>query len=110
MKEADSSTKNLKEILDFEQRFISLNLEKIAMLDAEVKLKARKGANFPQHISVTYERIQAFNNFKSELRTRFLSVEEIKVNLLLTNLCNHLKQRLESFKSNSLNLGSKLSM
>jgi hypothetical protein len=47
MKEADSSTKTLKEILEFEQRFISINIEKIAMLDAEVKLKARKGANFP---------------------------------------------------------------
>jgi hypothetical protein len=47
MKEADSTTKTLKQVLDFEQRFISLSIEKIAMLDAEIRLKTRKGANFP---------------------------------------------------------------
>ena len=39
----------LKTMLEFEQKFIALSIEKIAMLDSEVKVKARKGAQFSNH-------------------------------------------------------------
>lgn len=99
----------LKQMLDFEQRFIALSIEKIAMLDSEVKIKARKGAHFPSHKVAGKAQIEGLEEFEKDLFFRFLTEEEIKVDLLLTSLLNYIKKRLASFDCKKDSLGTKLS-
>ena len=36
--------------LEFEKQVLSTSIEKVAMLDADVRIKGRRGANFPSQL------------------------------------------------------------
>ena len=75
------------------------------MLDSEVKVKTRKGAHYP---SKNKRDIQSLKDFQKEHSKSFLTDEEIKLNLMLYSLLEHINNRMQSFDGES-GLGSKLS-
>ena len=75
------------------------------MLDSEVKVKTRKGAHYP---SKHNRDIQPLKEFQKELSNRYLTEEEIKLNLMLSSLLDHINSRMNSFDGDN-GLGSKLS-
>ena len=40
----------LRMALEFEKQVLSTSIEKVAMLDADVRIKGRRGANFPSQL------------------------------------------------------------
>ena len=46
-KSANKRQLPLRQALEFENQLMSKTIDKIAMLDAEIKIRGRKGATFP---------------------------------------------------------------
>lgn len=65
------------------------------MLDAEVKLRGRKGAAFPSQN--TNNKIQSDEEYVRELSLRFYTDKEVKVNLMMHGLVDYLGGRLAKF-------------
>jgi len=62
------------------------------MLDAEVKIRGRKGATFPSQNPS--HKMQTEEEFIKETSLRFYSEKEIKINLFLEGLMDYLGDRL----------------
>jgi len=67
------------------------------MLDAEVKLRGRKGAAFPSQNS--QNRMQTQDEYMKEMSLRFYTDKEVKINLMMHGLLNYLGNRLKHFNS-----------
>lgn len=65
------------------------------MLDADVKIRGRKGATFPSQNPS--QKIQSQEEFEKEISLRFYSEKEVKINLMLGGLLNYLGERLRNF-------------
>ena len=79
-------------MLEFEQRLLAKIIDKIAMLDAEVKIRGRKGATFPsQNLN---HKMQTEEEFVKEISLRFYSEKEVKINLVLGGLLEYIGERL----------------
>jgi len=79
-------------VLEFEQRLLAKIIDKIAMLDAEVKIRGRKGATFPsQNLN---HKMQTEEEFVKEISLRFYSEKELKINLVLGGLMEYIGERL----------------
>lgn len=79
-------------MLEFEQRLLAKIIDKIAMLDAEVKIRGRKGATFPsQNLN---HKMQTEEEFVKEISLRFYSEKELKINLVLGGLMEYIGERL----------------
>jgi len=62
------------------------------MLDAEVKIRGRKGATFPsQNLN---HKMQTEEEFVKEISLRFYSEKELKINLVLGGLMEYIGERL----------------
>ena len=76
----------------------------IAKLDAEVKIRGRKGATFPSKIS---REIQSQQDYEKEVNLRIYSEKEVKINLMMDGLLKYLHTRLKLFSkmqgNNSIN-------
>ena len=77
-------------MLEFEHQLLARIIDKIAMLDAEVKLRGRKGAAFPSHS----HKMQTLDEFIQESNLRFYTDKELKINLMLTDLLDYISTRL----------------
>lgn len=76
--------------MKFEQQLISNTIEKIAMLDADVKIRGRKGSTFPSLNGEKHNErsdnpiwIQTNNDYEKELSLRIYNDKEIKICLML---------------------------
>ena len=76
-----------------EKQLLNKVIDTIAKLDAEVKIRGRKGATFPSH----HNNLQSQKDYENELNQRFYSEKEVKVNVMLTNLLQYVKLRLRNF-------------
>lgn len=65
------------------------------MLDAEVKLRGRKGAAFPSQNS--NHKMQTEEEYIQEVSLRFFSDKEVKINLMMQGLMTYLSTRLQKF-------------
>jgi hypothetical protein len=65
------------------------------MLDAEVKLRGRKGAAFPSQNA--NNKIQSDEEYVREISLRFYTDKEVKVNLMMHGLMDYLGGRLAKF-------------
>lgn len=74
----------LEQVLKFEQDLMGKVIDKIATLDAEVKLRGRKGAAFPSQIASN--KMQTMNEYMQEVSLRFYSEKEVKINLMMQGL------------------------
>ncbi len=70
-------------------------IDKIAMLDAEVKIRGRKGATFPSQNPA--HKMQTEDEYVKETSLRFYTEKEAKINLLLGGLTEYLELRLQNF-------------
>jgi hypothetical protein len=65
------------------------------MLDAEVKIRGRKGAAFPSQN--TNHKMQTEEEYIKEISLRFYTDKEIKINLMMHGLMDYLGNRLIQF-------------
>lgn len=63
------------------------------MLDAEVKIRGRKGAAFPSQNA--NHKMQTEEDYHKEISLRFYTDKEVKVNLMMHGLMEYLGNRLE---------------
>ena len=82
----------MKSALEFEQNLIAKVIDKIAMLDAEVKIRGRKGATFPS--SNPNHKMQTEEEYENEISLRFYNDKEVKISLLMNGLLDYLSERL----------------
>ena len=85
----------LEQVLKFEQDLMGKVIDKIATLDAEVKLRGRKGAAFPSQIASN--KMQTMNEYMQEVSLRFYSEKEVKINLMMQGLMGYLSNRILNF-------------
>lgn len=83
----------LRQVLEFEHQVLAKTIDKIAMLDAEVKLRGRKGAAFPSHM----HKIQPQPEYLQEQALRFYTDKELKINLMMSELLAYLQMRFDKF-------------
>lgn len=79
-------------MLKFEQDLLGRVIDKIATLDAEVKLRGRKGAAFPSMLQSN--RMQTEAEYMQEVSLRFYSDKEVKINLMMQGLMGYLSSRI----------------
>ena len=83
-------------MLAFEKAILTHSIEKIAALDAaDIKLKPRKGSNYPGKEGQSA--MQTVEDYHRELTLRFLTDKELKNCLLLIELFSYLKKRIYLF-------------
>lgn len=70
-------------------------IDKIAMLDAEVKLRGRKGAAFPSQNAS--HKMQSESEYLAEMSMRFYTEKEVKINMMMNGLIDYLSTRMHKF-------------
>ena len=82
-------------------------ISKIADLDADVRVRGRRGATFPSQLGYGtnwdgtdkhQSWIQSQEDYEQQLSLRFLSDKEVKISLLMDDLMAYLSKRIANFQ------------
>ena len=102
----DNVPEALKLAMNFEKQMLTTCISKIADLDADVRVRGRRGATFPSQLGYGtnwdgtdkhQSWIQSQEDYAQELSLRFLSDKEVKISLLMDNLLAYLSKRIHNF-------------
>jgi len=102
--EASKRFEPIRRAIGFERDLIAKIVDKVAALDAEVKIRGRRGATYPSQLGHNVSKegavikkqswIQSHDEFAKDLEHRFLSDKEVKLSLMIEGLFEYLHERL----------------
>lgn len=103
--EASKRFEPIRRAIALEKDLIAQIVDRIAALDAEVKIRGRRGATYPSSLGHSKEGptlkkqswIQSSEEFAQDLAHRFLSDKEVKLSLMIESLFEYLHERLLNF-------------
>lgn len=106
--EASKRFEPIRRAIQLEKDLLAQIIDRVAALDAEVKIRVRRGATYPSQLGHNVSKegaivkkqswIQSQEDYTNDLQHRFLSDKEVKVNLMNEQLFEYLHSRLVNFE------------